>query len=235
MSSFIRYVALESRLRRLAAARGSPNTTPLRVLHYSRAGWTFHSKGVWLWPPLNAPPSTTPNTTPNPTPITTHNTTPITTPSMTPITTPGLTPKTTLGAPPPSTPPRTTLSAPSTASRPTQSTDPPSTQPTAAPHPAISSGVRPIATLIGSSNLSERSTRRDVELSFFVLSTDEGVRAQLDDEQRRLCAHAREVDAHYDAHDDGEAQAWGHARIQRASLMQSLIARVGAVAMRSFF
>jgi len=95
--------------------------------------------------------------------------------------------------------------------------------------------VRPIATLIGSSNLSERSTRRDVELSFFVLSTDEGVRAQLDDEQRRLCAHAREVDAHYDAHDDGEAQAWGHARIQRASLMQSLMARVGAVAMRSFF
>jgi len=207
MSSLIRYVALESRLRRLAAARGSPNTTPLRVLHYSRAGWTFHSKGVWLWPPLNAPPSTTPITTP----------------------------KTTLGAPPPSTPPSTTLSAPSTASRPTQSTDPPSTQPTAAPRPANSSGVRPIATLIGSSNLSERSTRRDVELSFFVLSTDEGVRAQLDDEQRRLCAHAREVDAHYDAHDDGEAQAWGHARIQRASLMQSLMARVGAVAMRSFF
>jgi len=207
MSSLIRYVALESRLRRLAAARGSPNTTPLRVLHYSRAGWTFHSKGVWLWPPLNAPPSTTPITTP----------------------------KTTLGAPPPSTPPSTTLSAPSTASRPTQSTDPPSTQPTAAPRPAVSSGVRPIATLIGSSNLSERSTRRDVELSFFVLSTDEGVRAQLDDEQRRLCAHAREADAHYDAHDDGEAQAWGHARIQRASLMQSLMARVGAVAMRSFF
>lgn len=212
MSSLIRYVALESRLRRLAAARGSPNTTPLRVLHYSRAGWTFHSKGVWLWPPRSAPPSTTP------------------------ITTPSLTPKTTLGAPPPntpsSTPPSTTLSAPS---RPTQSTDLPSTQPTAAPHPAISSGVRPIATLIGSSNLSERSTRRDVELSFFVLSTDEGVRAQLDDEQRRLCAHAREADAHYDAHDDGEAQAWGHARIQRASLMQSLMARVGAVAMRSFF
>jgi phosphatidylserine/phosphatidylglycerophosphate/cardiolipin synthase-like enzyme len=207
MSSLIRYVALESRLRRLAAARGSPNTTPLRVLHYSRAGWTFHSKGVWLWPPLNAPPSTTPITTP----------------------------KTTLGAPPPSTPPSTMLSAPSTASRPTQSTDPPSTQPTAAPRPAISSGVRPIATLIGSSNLSERSTRRDVELSFFVLSTDEGVRAQLDDEQRRLCAHAREADAHYDAHDDGEAQAWGHARIQRASLMQSLMARVAAVAMRSFF
>lgn len=207
MSSLIRYVALESRLRRLAAARGSPNTTPLRVLHYSRAGWTFHSKGVWLWPPLNAPPSTTPITTP----------------------------KTTLGAPPPSTPPSTTLSAPSTASRPTQSTDPPSTQPTAAPRPANSSGVRPIATLIGSSNLSERSTRRDVELSFFVLSTDEGVRAQLDDEQRRLCAHAREVDAHYDAHDDGEAQAWGHARIQRASLMQSLMARLGSVAMRSFF
>jgi phosphatidylserine/phosphatidylglycerophosphate/cardiolipin synthase-like enzyme len=207
MSSLIRYVALESRLRRLAAARGSPNTTPLRVLHYSRAGWTFHSKGVWLWPPLNAPPSTTPITTP----------------------------KTTLGAPPPSTPPSTTLSAPSTASRPTQSTDPPSTQPTAAPRPAISSGVRPIATLIGSSNLSERSTRRDVELSFFVLSTDEGVRAQLDDEQRRLCAHAREADAHYDAHDDGEAQAWGHARIQRASLMQSLMARLGSVAMRSFF
>ena len=207
MSSFIRYVALESRLRRLAAARGSPNTTPLRVLHYSRAGWTFHSKGVWLWPPLNAPPSTTPITTP----------------------------KTTLGAPPPSTPPSTMLSAPSTASRPTQSTDPPSTQPTAAPRPAVSSGVRPIATLIGSSNLSERSTRRDVELSFFVLSTDEGVRAQLDDEQRRLCAHAREADAHYDAHDDGEAQAWGHARIQRASLMQSLMARLGAVAMRSFF
>jgi len=219
MSSLIRYVALESRLRRLAAARGSPNTTPLRVLHYSRAGWTFHSKGVWLWPPLSAPPSTTPN----PTPITTPNPTP------------NPTPKTTLGAPQPSTPPSTTLSAPSTASRPTQSTDPPSTQPTAAPRPANSSGVRPIATLIGSSNLSERSTRRDVELSFFVLSTDEGVRAQLDDEQRRLCAHAREVDAHYDAHDDGEAQAWGHARIQRASLMQSLMARVGAVAMRSFF
>ena len=219
MSSLIRYVALESRLRRLAAARGSPNTTPLRVLHYSRAGWTFHSKGVWLWPPLSAPPSTTPN----PTPITTPNPTP------------NPTPKTTLGAPQPSTPPSTTLSAPSTASRPTQSTDPPSTQPTAAPRPAVSSGVRPIATLIGSSNLSERSTRRDVELSFFVLSTDEGVRAQLDDEQRRLCAHAREVDAHYDAHDDGEAQAWGHARIQRASLMQSLMARVGAVAMRSFF
>jgi phosphatidylserine/phosphatidylglycerophosphate/cardiolipin synthase-like enzyme len=207
MSSLIRYVALESRLRRLAAARGSPNTTPLRVLHYSRAGWTFHSKGVWLWPPLNAPPSTTPITTP----------------------------KTTLGAPPPSTPPSTTLSAPSTASRPTQSTDPPSTQPTAAPRPANSSGVRPIATLIGSSNLSERSTRRDVELSFFVLSTDEGVRAQLDDEQHRLCVHAREADARYDAHDDGEAQAWGHARIQRASLMQSLMARLGSVAMRSFF
>ena len=86
-----------------------------------------------------------------------------------------------------------------------------------------------------STRSSERSTRRDVELSFFVLSTDEGVRAQLDDEQRRLCAHAREADAHYDAHDDGEAQAWGHARIQRASLMQSLMARVGAVAMRSFF
>ena len=100
-----------------------------------------------------------------------------------------------------------------------------------APRPAISSGVRPIATLIGSSNLSERSTRRDVELSLFVVSTDEGVRAQLDDEQRRLCAHAREADAP----DDGDAQAWGHTRIQRASLLQSLMARVGAVAMRSFF
>jgi phosphatidylserine/phosphatidylglycerophosphate/cardiolipin synthase-like enzyme len=115
--------------------------------------------------------------------------------------------------------------------RPKQSTAPPPTQLTAAPRPAISSGVRPIATLIGSSNLSERSTRRDVELSLFVISTDEGVRAQLDDEQRRLCAHAREADAP----DDGDAQAWGHTRIQRASLLQSLMARVGAVAMRSFF
>ena len=207
MSSLIRYVAVEARMRRLAAARGSP----LRVLHYSRAGWTFHSKGVWLWPPLGAPPSTTPNPPP--------------------ITTPGMTPKTTPIAPPPSTLPSTTLSTPSTASRPKQSTTPPPTQLTAAPRPAISSGVRPIATLIGSSNLSERSTRRDVELSLFVISTDEGVRAQLDDEQRRLCAHAREADAP----DDGDAQAWGHTRIQRASLLQSLMARVGAVAMRSFF
>jgi len=40
------YSALEDRWRRAA---GSP-ASALTLLHYERPGWTYHAKGLWLWP-----------------------------------------------------------------------------------------------------------------------------------------------------------------------------------------
>ena len=48
------YAALEGALAAAFAARH----VPLRLEHYSRAGWTFHAKGLWLWPP---PPASAPH------------------------------------------------------------------------------------------------------------------------------------------------------------------------------
>ena len=47
------YTSLERELTAAAAARRAP----LRLAHYRREGWTFHAKGLWLWPPG---PTTTP-------------------------------------------------------------------------------------------------------------------------------------------------------------------------------
>ena len=46
------YTSLERELTAAAAARRAP----LRLAHYRREGWTFHAKGLWLWPPV-APPA----------------------------------------------------------------------------------------------------------------------------------------------------------------------------------
>ena len=50
------YTSLERELTAAAAARQAP----LRLAHYRREGWTFHAKGLWLWPPAGgtaAPPA----------------------------------------------------------------------------------------------------------------------------------------------------------------------------------
>ena len=51
----------------------------------------------------------------------------------------------------------------------------------------------PLLSVIGSSNLSERSTNRDFELSMCIVTTDPSVRAQLHLEQARLREHARDA------------------------------------------
>ena len=51
----------------------------------------------------------------------------------------------------------------------------------------------PLLSVIGSSNLSERSTNRDLELSMCIVTTDSCVRAQLHLEQARLREHARDA------------------------------------------
>ena len=51
----------------------------------------------------------------------------------------------------------------------------------------------PLLSVVGSSNLSVRSTTRDVELSACLVCTDGAVRSQLQDEQARLVARARAV------------------------------------------
>ena len=45
------YTSLERELTAAAAARQAP----LRVAHYRRKGWTYHAKGLWLWPPAGPP------------------------------------------------------------------------------------------------------------------------------------------------------------------------------------
>ena len=50
----------------------------------------------------------------------------------------------------------------------------------------------PLLTIVGSSNHSERSIRRDVELSFGLVASERGVRSQLQVEVRKLREHARD-------------------------------------------
>ena len=60
------YSSLERELTATAAARQAP----LRVAHYRREGWTYHAKGLWLWPPAGggtaAPPASVAATAPLP-------------------------------------------------------------------------------------------------------------------------------------------------------------------------
>ena len=42
------YSVLEQRFVALARSR----LAPLTVLHYARPGWTYHAKGLWMWPRL---------------------------------------------------------------------------------------------------------------------------------------------------------------------------------------
>ena len=106
------YEVLQARLTAAARARGAP----LQVLHYERPGWTYHAKGMWLWPPQH-PSACLPQT------------------------------------------PSEELQA-------------------------------PVLTLIGSSNFSERSVQRDLELSMCLITTDPAVRAALLAEQACLLKHS---------------------------------------------
>ena len=101
------YAAIEARL--LAAARR--HEAPLRLEHYGRAGWTYHAKGLWMWPPA----------------------------------------------------------------------------------PGVGS-AHPVLSVVGSSNHSERSTKRDVEFSACIVTSAPSVRAQLQEEQERLRVHAHAAD-----------------------------------------
>jgi CDP-diacylglycerol--glycerol-3-phosphate 3-phosphatidyltransferase len=79
----------------------------------------------------------------------------------------------------------------------------------------------PIISLLGSTNLSERSVSRDIELSACILTTASAVRKQLQAEQVRLRRFAR------DAHAPKAAE--------RPSADTPLVARVAAKLLRSFF
>ena len=117
------YGAIERRLAVRAAAHGSS----LRIAHYSRRGWGYHAKGLWLWPPQRRP---------------------------------------------------------ADAAQPaTDGVEPPS---------GPSMAAAPILTVIGSSNLGERSSRRDVEMGACLVATDPAVRVMLREEQAHLRAHACE-------------------------------------------
>ena len=118
------------------------------MLHYHRDGWTYHAKGLWIWPPSSSSSS----------------------------------------SPPPAPP------------------EPPS------------SSDHPILTVIGSSNHSERSLNRDVELSFCLVTTDASVREQLHEEQKRLRLHAK---------DAAEAEHGGP--------LTAMVARALAALLRTFF
>lgn len=99
------YAALEHQLAGTARSRAAK----LRLLHFARERWTYHAKGLWLWPA------------------------------------------------------------------------------------AARDAGGPILSLLGSTNLSERSTRRDIELSVCLVATEPGVREQLHEEQARLRAFSREA------------------------------------------
>jgi len=157
------YSALEARLRSLATASG----TPLRILHYSVPGWTFHAKGLWMWPPL-------------------------------PLLAVDPLQAVPLGVPTPT---------------------------FAVPTPASDDSVgRPLLTVVGSSNFSERSVRRDVELSFCLVATDARVRDQLCREQRLLRMRSHEPVG-------GMQDQSGSVRDRGADLLARMIAAL----MRTFF
>ena len=125
------YSALEQRLVGTAGSLG----VPLRVEHYAREGWTYHAKGLWMWPEQ---------------------------------------------------PPQRSLDNSIGSVR------------DARPMPPLNGDAAarlgPVLTLIGSTNLSERSTRRDLELSVCLVTTNSAVRAMLQEEQARLRAHARDAE-----------------------------------------
>ena len=85
-------------------------------------------------------------------------------------------------------------------------------------------GCGPVVTVIGSTNLSERSTYRDVEVSACLISTAASVRAQLQKEQTRLRAHARQAEV---GEDGAEPKGGG--------VLQQGVARTAASWLRSFF
>ena len=128
------YGALEERLAAMATCVASP----LKRLHYARPGWTFHAKGLWLWPAAARAPAVGADTAGH-----------FCEPETGGPVAGGLT-----GAP-----------------------------------------EFPVLSVIGSSNHSERSVQRDVELSACMVATDAALRAQLQDEQARLRAFARDADA----------------------------------------
>lgn len=182
------YRALEHQLVRRAARHGGASSSVdagasapprLRLRHYSRPGWSFHAKGLWLWPAAE------------------HQ-----------------------GAAARGEPAGVDDGPPSPHG------DRRSTHRSAEPGAALcGSGdaglgdagqgdAGPVVSLIGSTNLSERSVRRDLELSFFVVATSAGVRAQLRDEAAALLAHSEEVETpgtHAQAHGTsaaGRLVAW---------------------------
>ena len=165
------YSALEAQLLRAAAERQAP----LRLLHYLRDGWTYHAKGLWLWPPR--------------------------------------TPTDACGA----VGDGEKLGGPHTPSR-------------LLPPPRA---THPVLTLIGSTNLSERSSQRDIELSACLVTTDAAVRAQLHEEQARLTAHAVEVQTQ--TLPAGSPPADAPPSAAHAAARVSLLARGLAVLLRSFF
>ena len=79
----------------------------------------------------------------------------------------------------------------------------------------LNSPPAPVLSLLGSSNLGHRSVCRDVELGACLVSTDDGVRRQLQIEQARLRQHTEPAP-------DEEAAV-------------PLVARCAARALRSYF
>ena len=79
-------------------------------------------------------------------------------------------------------------------------------------------GAPPLLSVVGSSNFGERSVRRDLELSFTLVTTDASLRAELQAELDALRDHAVDADA-----DDATEQT------------PSLAARAAAAAFRTFF
>ena len=145
------YAGLEESLR--AAAHRCD--APITVLHYARPGWTYHAKGLWLWPPQGRPAAAETSS------VSTEE---------------------------------ETAAIGMVAAREASDGD---------------SSEHPLLSVLGSSNLSERSTRRDVELSACLVATDVGVRRQLHEEQARLREHAR---AAPETSTDGRAAAAAVAR-----------------------
>ena len=115
------YTALEEQLTSKAREHGRL----LRLCHYERLGWTYHAKGLWLWPP--------------------------------PL-------------------PERVGGEQMGSAR------------------VGGEGAGPVLTVIGSSNFSERSVTRDVELSGCLVTSDGRLRAMLSSEQARLLKHSRPAD-----------------------------------------
>ena len=159
------YAELAARLVGRARARGAP----LAMEHYARPGWTYHAKGLWLWPPRAA----------------------------------------------------------AQAAAEERAGEAPTAE-AAAAAAAAEEEEPPVASVVGSSNHSVRSVRRDVEMGACVVATAPRVRALLDDEQRRL----RRWGQGADGSGGGAAAAEGG---RGAGARRSVLARVGATLLRGLF